>query len=1126
MNTPNKPSNFQILATYEPLLERLGRLAERYFADDPNTCLIKLRQFGEILSQEVAARVGMFTSPDENQLVLLNRLWESSVIPPAILQLFHGLRKAGNLAVHHHAGQHNEALHQLKMATKLAVWFHRAFGNDPQYKSGPFLPPTPPLQQDDSLKEELQRLQQQLDATRTLAERAQAAAAEEAQKRLTAEERAEQQTQERQVWEEIAQEYEAKYVQRLVEQQTLSKQQPPQQLDAIVSHAYKIGQDLDLTEAETRRLIDQKLADAGWEVDSVQLTYKNGARPQPHRNLAIAEWPTQDGRADYVLFLGLQAVAVVEAKRAKKDVAASIEQSKRYSRGYLIQSEESLPHASPWGDYKIPFLFATNGRPFLQQLRTESGIWFLDVRRPQNLSRPLLDWMTPEGLQHLLSQDIDAVHQHLAQEPTDYLRLRDYQIRAIHAVEQAIAQGERTCLLAMATGTGKTKTCVGLIYRLIKTRCFRRVLFLVDRTALGEQATTAFKETQLEQFQAFSDIFDVKELKDLLPEPETKLHFATVQGMVKRLFSPSSDDTLPIDQYDCIVVDESHRGYNLDRELSDVELDFRDQRGYISTYRRVLDHFDAVKIGLTATPALHTIEIFGLPIFQYSYREAVIDGWLVDHEPPIRITTALAEDGIHWDAGEDVMIYRPDVQQLDLIQLEDEIHLEIDSFNKKVLSDGFNFAVCGELAKHLDPASDQKTLIFCATDKHADKVVDILKRALQDQYGSVEDDAVVKITGASDKPNLLIRRFRNERLPNIAVTVDLLTTGIDIPSICNLVFLRRVKSRILYEQMLGRATRLCPEIQKESFRIFDAVRLYEALEPFSSMKPVVTRPKIPFAQLAQELHALSDEQALQSVHSEFMAKLQRKAHGLSEQTRQHFEEIAQISLADILSQAHTLPPKDFASWLAQRPNVCDLLDRIGGGGTRPLLVHEGDDHVRRVEMGYGTGDARPEDYLAGFQRFLLENQNRIPALLTVLTRPRDLTRQQLKELKIALDAAGYTETQLQQAWRQITNQDIAASIVGFVRQQALREDLRPYEQRVQAALQKILQSRAWTKPQRDWLTKIGNQIIANVVVDRTSFEEGFFKLQAGGFDRLNKVFDHHLEEILSEMNDALWQQAS
>ena len=178
-----------------------------------------------------------------------------------------------------------------------------------------------------------------------------------------------------------------------------------------------------------------------------------------------------------------------------------------------------------------------------------------------------------------------------------------------------------------------------------------------------------------------------------------------------------------VDQYDCIIIDECHRGYLLDRELSDTELGFRGFDEYISKYRRVLDYFDAVKIGLTATPALHTTEIFGKPIFTYGYREAVIDGYLTDHEPPHQLKTDLSTHGIHWQAGESVKVYDAQRNQIDLFTTPDEINLEIDVFNRRVITEAFNRVVCDYLARELDPATRQKTLIFCVNDAHADLVV-------------------------------------------------------------------------------------------------------------------------------------------------------------------------------------------------------------------------------------------------------------------------------------------------------------------------------------------------------------------------------------------------------------------
>ena len=145
----------------------------------------------------------------------------------------------------------------------------------------------------------------------------------------------------------------------------------------------------------------------------------------------------------------------------------------------------------------------------------------------------------------------------------------------------------------------------------------------------------------------------------------------------------------------------------------------------------------------------------------------------------------------------------------------------------------------------------------------------------------MHDDTVKKITGAADQPGQLIRRYKNEQLPKVAVTVDLLTTGVDVPEIVNLVFIRRVRSRILFEQMLGRATRLCPDLygpgnDKERFSIFDAVNIYDDLQDVSDMHPVVTRPYMTFTQLAQELRNVDDEAFQNMVKGELLVKLRRK----------------------------------------------------------------------------------------------------------------------------------------------------------------------------------------------------------------------------------------------------------
>jgi type I restriction enzyme R subunit len=236
-----------------------------------------------------------------------------------------------------------------------------------------------------------------------------------------------------------------------------------------------------------------------------------------------------------------------------------------------------------------------------------------------------------------------------------------------------LAAGRRTMLLAMATGTGKTKLAIAMLYRLLASKRFRRICFVVDRSALGDQAAGEFTTTKVVSGKAFAEIFGLKDLVDVTPDSETRVHICTIQGLVKRvLYAADSSEAPPVDQYDLVVVDECHRGYLLDREMSDAELSFRGQDDYISKYRRVLDYFDAVKIGLTATPALHTTQIFGDPIYKYSYRDAVIDGWLIDHEPPVRITTALAQAGITFAKDQQLDLLNTRTGEINLAHAPDD----------------------------------------------------------------------------------------------------------------------------------------------------------------------------------------------------------------------------------------------------------------------------------------------------------------------------------------------------------------------------------------------------------------------------------------------------------------------
>ncbi|MEW9110741.1 MAG: type I restriction-modification system endonuclease [Cytobacillus gottheilii] len=1071
-------SNFHFLSNKWDILANLGETAERNVFIDPNTTLMKLRVFAETLTKYVLAYEEIKETYDTKQTDRIRALRREDLISQELEDFLETIRKKGNKAMHEGHGTHKEAQALLHMAHRLAVWFMQVYG-DWDFKEPEYQEPVPVQTIDE---QELRRLSSTYD-------------------------------------EKVAK-LESELEKLRQEQLYISdKDKLKRKRDART-----FGSQLNLTEAETRILIDEQLRATGWEVDSEEIRYGKGSRPEKNRNLAIAEWPLKRGFADYALFVGLEFVGIIEAKRLSKNILSDIEQAKNYAR--LVEKKGNEIIHQPYGDYFIPFLFATNGRPYLKQFEERSGIWFLDARKPTNHPRPLKAWYSPRGLKELLKQDIDEANRKLHDETLSYLNLRPYQEDAIKAVERAVANEQREILLAMATGTGKTRMAIGLIYRLIKHSRFKRILFLVDRSALGEQAEASFKDSKLENYHSFTEIFELQSLDDVRPNPETKVQIATVQGMLKRLFYSENEENKPtVDQYDCIIVDEAHRGYTLDKEMSEVEELFRDHQDYVSKYRQVLEYFDATKIGLTATPALHTVEIFGKPVFTYSYREAVIDGFLIDHEPPYQFETILKKTGIHWSAGEKVDVYNTRTGVIETELLEDEVDIDVANFNKTVITEPFNRVILAELAKYIDPTSLGKTLIFAATDDHADMVVRILKEELEEIHGPIDDNAVMKITGSIKNPSQAIKLFKNERLPNIVVTVDLLTTGVDVPAITNLVFLRRVRSRILYEQMLGRATRRYDEIGKDHFSIYDAVGIYESLKPYTTMKPVVKSPKVTVEQLVKELEQLEDKGQQQQHKEELIAKVQRRKQRWEEKDHEDFKVLTGgKTINEFVHWMKNADPQEVIEKLTNNQNILHYLDENRG---RPVLqyISTHKDEIKEVTRGYGNAE-KPEDYLQSFSQFIKENMNLIPAIQVVCNRPKELTRQQLRELRIALDQKGFTEKNLQTAWLDAKNEDIAADIISFIRQQALGDPLIDHEERIKNAMKKIYSMKAWPKIQKSWLERIEKQLLKESVLDpdpEQAFNVEPFKSR-GGYKQLNKIFDGQLDDIVRKINYALYDE--
>lgn len=1078
-------SNFAFLKSHFPVLANFGILAEKYCYSDSNSCIMKLGMIGETIVNLMLTYDKIKIPPDCNAVTKIKILSLQGLLTPDLSDILHALRKARNKAAHTNYENIKEGQTLLEMAYSLCEWFMQTYG-DLQYKHCKFVMPTEADAQSITDNDDKAAEQKMLEETEKIAAAAKAVAADERRKRAL----------------------------------------------AAASQRQK-------SEAETRYMIDTQLRKVGWEADTENLRYGKGIRPQKGKNLAIAEWPTlssagNKGRADYALFAGEKLVAVIEAKAEHKDIPSVIDyQCKEYAQN--IRPEDEKYVITTWEKYKAPFVFATNGRPYLAQLETKSGIWFLDLRESANMPKALRGWISPDGMLKLLESDIEKADKALQTLPYDFLRdkdglnLRQYQLNAIQAAENAVINGQKNILLAMATGTGKTRTVLGMIYRFLKTGRFNRILFLVDRTALGEQAEDVFNEVKLEDLKTLNDIYEIKTLEDAVFEDETKVHIATVQGMVKRLLYNDEERQPSVTDYDLIVIDEAHRGYLLDKEMGEDELLYRDQLDYQSKYRMVIEYFDAVKIALTATPALHTTQIFGKPVFKYTYREAVIEGYLVDYDAPHKIKTQFNTEGIKYNKGETLALYDPVTHEITNSEvLQDEMNFDVEKFNKQIITPSFNRTVLEEIARDIDPEDvmQGKTLIYAVDDEHADLIVKILKE-IYTNYG-IDNDAIMKITGSvaggnKRKVQEAIKRFKNERFPSIAVTVDLLTTGIDVPEITTLVFMRRVKSRILFEQMLGRATRLCQKINKTHFEIYDPVGVYDSLEEVNTMQPVSADPKTTFAQLLDGLEVLEDEAHIKNAVAQIIAKLQRVKQRLTKEEVNEFKDLAAgLTVEGFIQKIESLPAAEARNTLLMEASLLEMLDDKHGHGGYTKVISDKQDKFLIRERGFGKNEQRPEDYIEAFEDFVKNNVNEIAALNIICTRPKELTRETLKSLRMALAQNGFTTQQLNTAVSEITSEEITADIISLVRRYAIGSPLVSHQARIRRAVDKLKKAHNFSRVELNWLSRIESYLLNESVMNVKVFDEDERFKTNGGYKRLNQIFRNNLEGIITELNEYLY----
>jgi type I restriction enzyme R subunit len=888
------------------------------------------------------------------------------------------------------------------------------------------------------------------------------------------------------------------------------------------------------SEARTRKSrIDVALRDAGWEM----LPFDAALNLASLAHHAIEEYATANGPADYALVANGDLIGVVEAKKLSLGPQNVLVQASRYAQGVTTGQYN-------FRGYRVPFLFSTNGEV----------IWFHDVRHPQEVSRRITRFPTPEALTERLTRDFAADCEKLLAMPNEHPRLRPYQIEANAATEAAIAAHKRQMLVAMATGTGKTFTTVNQVYRLMKSGVAKRVLFLVDRKALAAQAVRAFASFEPEPGLKFDKVyevysqrfrredFDEEEKFDpkILPPsylltPNAGMAFVyvcTIQRMAINLFGHAAsfggeeedDDEadkldIPIHAFDCIIADECHRGYTSSE---------------LSVWRGTLDHFDAIKIGLTATPAAHTKAYFNEVVYRYEYERAVREGFLVDYDA-VTIKSNIRLDGLFLKAGEQVRLIDPKsgAQQLDL--LEDERQFDTTEIERKVTAPESNRKIIEEIKRYaLDHEQRYgrfpKTLIFAVNDishtSHADQLVELCREV----FGRGES-FVQKITGSPtvDRPLQRIREFRNRPNPAIVVTVDMLSTGVDIPDLEFIVFLRPVKSRILFEQMLGRGTRKGDKYKDKShFTVFDCfdgslLEYFRTASAFTREPP--EKPSRTFEQIIDDIWQNRDREY--NVRC-LTRRLQRIDKEMSGDAREMFA--AFMPDGDVAKFAAGLQEKlqtDFTGTMKTLRNESfqDLLVNYPRPPHRFIIAPEAQDDVTSqwlIRDGSGQ-EYKPQDYLAAFAQYVRDNPDHIEAVQILLDRPRDWSTDALSELRTKLKAnrLRFSEENLQKA-HEITYHKSLVDIISMVKR-AAKDDapLLTASERVDAALSKLTAGQTFTEEQHAWLERIRDHLISNLSIDASDFDDLPVFSREGGWGRANRVFENRLSDFLKQINEAL-----
>lgn len=912
-------------------------------------------------------------------------------------------------------------------------------------------------------------------------------------------------------------------------------------------------------EEQARQKIDDLLSEAGWDVQDLKnlnLSAKLG--------VAVREYPTDSGEADYLLFVDRKPVGAIEAKPVGTTLGGVAEQTERYLTSTLKYVKVA--------DGQLRFGYESTGQE----------TYFRDLCDPQPRSRRVFAFHKPETLREWMGHP-DTLRKRLRSLPvliTDDLRLCSQE--AIRNIDHSLAEDRPRALVQMATGSGKTRMSVALVYRLIKHAGLNRVLFLVDRNNLGRQTKTEFDQyVTPDDGRKFSELYNVQHMKTNTFDPVSKVCITTIQRLYSMLrgepeLDPSLEEqsffdgtgeispkdvtynpNIPIETFDFIITDECHRSiYNL--------------------WRQVLEYFDAFIVGLTATPSLQTLGFFNQNlVMEYSHDRAVADGVNVGFDV-YRIKTQISERGgkveagyyidrrskltrkLRWEQLDEPLEYT--AKQLDRdIVAPDQIRTVIRTFKEKLFTEIF-------------PGRREvpKTLIFAKDDSHAEDIV----RIVREEFGR-GNDFCKKITYRTmgDTPEQLISDFRNFYFPRIAATVDMISTGTDIRPLECIIFMRDVKSRVYFDQMKGRGTRtisptdlnaVTPDAtHKTHFVIVDAIGVCESDK--TETRPLERKRSVPFDKLLLSV-ALGerDEDTLTSL----AGRLARMENEIDEEEHKQIRTVTggkslremvntlldavepdkQVEKArEMFGSGDTkFEPTEEQVKKATQELVKTACVSFDDPKVRETLIdikrqsEQTIDTVSKDAVLYAGADEKAkekaESLVRSFKQFIDEHKDEITALQILYSKPygtRHLTYEDIDQLAKAIRKPPYhlTPEVLWHAYEQLEQskvkragpQKLLTNVISLVRYAIGEVDiLEPFAETVNRRFREWLSQqenagREFTTQQIEWLTMIKDHIATSAAMTIEDFDDPPF-YGKGGRVKAKQVFGEELETILEILN--------